>query len=248
MKKSVIQNNIQLFKYIIAKAIEKDPLLIQCESQEYKAFIHRDSGYIRFTPIHSDEKPLWIPLSFTLYHLHDSKIMGCEVKAGAIASAISSQAQDVLDQTVKTIRLMARMLPRLQTFPKLLEAFSIDDLEIDQAKKDDPDLIHHAWHDLDRLETEALLSRYPVGSYLFRKDGFAVILEHQLQTVHHEGLICITLSYVADKDQISEVTLVHAPDGWLMYNDDPNLREGRFEKIEDLLKGLNTQLRYPLLQ
>ena len=251
VENDVIANNIALFKYIIARSLEHNQVVHQPHSQEYQAFIHRNTGEIRFTLMDLQDRAIWCPVSFTLYQLDSDKKMHCQVRTDPIqgdSHILSAQSTRMLEQTVKTILLMVQMLPAIQNFSHLIKAFTDVLIEIDPSDGFlHSDLLHYASYNIDRYEVESLLSEHPVGSYCCRKDPFATLLEEQIQEFHQSPIVCITLSYVTIQKGVGEITLVHTNKGWLAYNDDPNLEEPRYLILEDLLKSLQLGLVCPVL-
>ena len=122
----------------------------------------------------------------------------------------------------------------------------ITKLEIDKASHTGKNILIEAWHPSDRSRAYSILWDEPTGTYLFRKDPYAVILEEQLQRQLNKAIKCFTLTYSQPDQKLSDLTLVHYERAWLIYNDDPSLEQERFNEILDLLKSLQAVLKYPL--
>ena len=56
----------------------------------------------------------------------------------------------------------------------------------------DRNILNDAWHDANRMQAESLLEGKPVGTYLFRKDPYAAILEKQLEEQMNKKIQCFT--------------------------------------------------------
>jgi uncharacterized protein Usg len=110
----------------------------------------------------------------------------------------------------------------------------------------DRNILIDAWHPVDRIEAEALLSDKPVGTYLFRRDSFSEILEQQLCAQHKKLIKCFTLTFSEVNEKFSDITLVHCDGKWQHYDDDPSLRNPSFPELKDLLDLWKEQLKHPL--
>jgi hypothetical protein len=107
-------------------------------------------------------------------------------------------------------------------------------------------ILFYAWHPVDRFRAETLLFDRPSGTYLFRRDAFAEILEQQLCAELKRPVKCFTLTYSQPNKKISDVTLVHYLGRWQSYDDDPSLTRQSFQELKDLLALWKDQLKYPL--
>ena len=92
------------------------------------------------------------------------------------------------DKEMKRIRLKEEAPSVVNFAPEALRIFQESIRALKQLEDSIPCNIHvidqlvinKTWHDVDRYQAEALLFTKPVGTYLFRKDAFAQILEEQL--------------------------------------------------------------------
>jgi hypothetical protein len=113
------------------------------------------------------------------------------------------------------------------------------------AKKD---LVQEAWHHVDRLGAEKILNHKSRGSFLFRKDEYAVRLEEQLNSNLEEKVTCLTLSYLQSPEHVVDRTLIFKQHRWSFYDDDTHLHGRSYETIDDLLKHVDTDLNHPILR
>jgi hypothetical protein len=151
---------------------------------------------------------------------------------------LDPQANRVMLETLKVFQVVVGQIKELKDFAQVeLEASPA------QAQKD---LVHEAWHQLDRIKAEELLQKRPRGSYLFRKDEYAALLEDQLKEAGKEAK-CITLTFLDENNSVRDKTVVKHMKGWLVYDDDPNLEGEAFETVAALLASLDTALKHPVL-
>jgi len=99
-------------------------------------------------------------------------------------------------------------------------------------------LLKEAWHPVTREGAEALLESQEVGTFLFRQDEYAALLEGEFQG--H----CITLSYVEEEGKVVDATLVEKKGRWSLFDGDPELRGDSFSTLGGLLESLPQKLLY----
>jgi hypothetical protein len=116
-------------------------------------------------------------------------------------------------------------------------------LEIEFSK----DIVHESWHQVDRAEAEFLLQGHPVGTFLFRRDEYAAILEDQLRVSLELSIKCVTLTFLGPKGKVSDLTLVRKEQHWVIYNDDPSLEGPAFPTIYAIIEKMKIHLRIPLI-
>lgn len=115
-----------------------------------------------------------------------------------------------------------------------------------EANPTDQNVLFQAWHYMDRMQAENLLLDKPVGTYLFRKDPYAGLLEQELEKQLGFKLKCFTLTYSKQDQQICDCTILHANGVWQIYDDDPSLNQRNFSSLVELLNTFETDLRFPL--
>jgi hypothetical protein len=110
----------------------------------------------------------------------------------------------------------------------------------------DRSLLHEAWFAVDRTDAEKLLQNALPGSYLFRKDPYAGCLEEIIATARKERVKCYTLTYVDQKAQVHDKTIVQWKEHWMFYDDDPTLSGDYYFTFDELLTSLGSELKRPL--
>lgn len=158
---------------------------------------------------------------------------------------LTPQALSIMRETLKVINEATRRLKGpsdLRTKMSVMTKIKIDKADIHTDKN----ILIDAWHPSDRYQAETILWDKPTGTYLFRKDPYAELLEKQLQRQLNKEVKCFTLTYSQPGRQFSDLTLVHLESAWLIYNDDPALEQQRFNEIVDLLMPMKGVLKYPL--
>ena len=252
VESDVVRKNVELFKVLLKKSSQQTTSNKILQGKIYKAFINKLSGELRFCDVSPETSPSelfnWRPLSFRVF-APPSESMKCEIIEQNIQSGIEGVAPEavkVLQETVKTIQLISRLLPRIQNLPRLFLEFSQVHLEVSGSKKGQYDIVHNSWHQLDRIETESLLGSKEIGTFIFRKDEYARILEKELSKAHAEPIKCITLSYLDFEKKICDLTLVLVKQGWVVYNDDPTLDQPVYPDIEIFIDNMKGILVSPL--
>lgn len=104
-------------------------------------------------------------------------------------------------------------------------------------------LMNRIWYPVDRLAAEALLLRQPIGTYLFRKDEYASLLEDLLEKGDASFW---TVSVVLAHHKCSDYTLVHRKGKWQIYNDDLSFQKRNFSSLSQLIANQKKLFRYPL--
>jgi hypothetical protein len=148
----------------------------------------------------------------------------------------------------KVMDEMMKILNRVSSNHSLNECLTeIRALELKKLELKKKDLVHEAWHQVNRIGAEKLLAGKPVGTFLFRKDEYAALLEDQLSEKHGVKIQCFTISYLEDQNKVSDRTIVLKNGQWSYYDDDPSLQTPSFDNIDDLLDVAHKELKFPLL-
>jgi len=248
-----VRRNIEIFKIILKRTSHSNQQTEkQCE--DFRAFVHRINGEIRFVDLSSEpiDSKEWIVISFHFsLPKRDGDLPSFEV-LGSENSLFSwdgfyPDALAVLKETVKTIQLMARFLPYIQNLNATFRELSQVNLDSFLDEIPTKDLIHEAWYQVTRQECEKLLMQKATGSFLFRQDEFAAILEGQLTRSHKRPMKCITLTYLNEKRRVVDFTLVKRRSGWIIYNDDPCLSGEMYPTVKALLSRFDSELAVPVL-
>ncbi len=253
IRDETVRRNIEIFKIILKRASHSTQQT-EKQSEDFRAFVHRLNGEIRFTDLSSEpiDSKDWVVISFQFsLPEKDGELISFEVSGSENAifswDGFCPQALSVLKETVKTIQLMAKFLPYIQNLNSTFRDFSQINLDSFLDEIPAKDLIHEAWIQSTRQECESLLKQKTPGAFLFRQDMFASILEGQLSKSHKKQVKCITLTYLDSKRRVVDFTLVKRKNGWLVYSDDPCLRGEIYPTVKALLSSFKSVLVVPLL-
>lgn len=250
-----VRHNIELFKKLVRKQMGKKEKLVHIIKKSYVAFINRITGEIRFAEL--DEEIVkgtdWKAISIRMRipeHREEGVfeiLEGDNKEEQFDTTDLNPIAYRALAETVKTLNRLAFPSSKLKNVERIFQELSELEIEPNSEKKTSRDLIHDAWHQLDRIEAEKVLNDYPIGTYLFRKDEFAALLEAELNAKHSDHYIkCITLTYSEWDGKVSEKTLVLKDHHWQFYNDNLEIDGHAYPSIESLLKTMDEILRDPL--
>lgn len=255
LRNDIVRRNIEIFRIILKRAshLAADSEL-EKRDQVFKVFIHKSKGEVRFSDLSSEPLDsrdwtvaffhLSLPQSFKEEVLFD--ISGADHTFFSW-NGFQQEALVSLRETVKTIQLMTKFLPRLKSISATLKEFSQINLDSFLDEIPTKDLIHEAWHQICRERCEYLLESQSPGTFLFRQDEFALILEEQLKAAHEQAIKCITLTYLNNAHKVIDLTLVKKKEGWLIYNNDPSLEGSVYPSARALLDSLRRMLKKPLL-
>ena len=229
----VVRKNIEKFERILERLgsslDRKEPMI--------ELFFHKIEGEISFSPPKEDPSK-WEALALHLFPLHGQGAFSMDVSnlQGDLFSweGVSPLALHALQQTIHVARLVMRQRPCRQGWDALLKQLSTGDF------------IHEAWHLVDRSQCEHILACEEEGTFLFRKDFFADVLEEQLHLRHQQPIRCITLSCLAPGKRVLDFTLVQKNTGWLIYQGDPSLQGLFFPSLSTLLEHFDPALTFPL--
>lgn len=149
------------------------------------------------------------------------------------------KGQQVLSETCHYLKLALTHLHDIHEIAHLELEPSMDEIK-------GRTLLHEAWHALERQDAELILLNTMPGTYLFRKDRFAGVMEEILSAAKQTRIKCLTLTYLDPQGQVRDKTIVVWKDHWLFYDDDPTLSGSYFQSLEDLLFSLGNVLKRPL--
>jgi hypothetical protein len=219
VRSEVVRSNLELLKTLISKAKKK----------EIQAFVETTTGSLikpkSNIPIARNWKAVWIRW--------DSDTNQIEFSG---AEGLKKEAEQTLSETMRTIN---------QIFEK--EKRSPEDLKNAEFFSPGSELFRMVNHGkIDRTRAEKLLKGHAVGTYLFRIDPFAVILQEELSQRFSEPIRCFTITAVAENNKIVDHTVVERLGKFQIYNDDPLLERTSYHDLEQLLKGMKTQCKIPL--
>ena len=248
IESAIVYKNIKLFKQIIRKHLHDS-------SPHFNAFVNRKTGEILFEEEMqpTDQlnlkqfKPLCLNLSKEVSHLGFEIL---EEKSNEVlfdCKDLTPLARHILAQMITLLNRIAQESAHPDNIEEILKEVSQAELEAPMPKNLTKDIVHEAWHDASRIEAEKLLEHKAVGTYFFRKDEYAALLEEQLSSRWREPIKCLTLTYLEPHDKVRDLTLVGKEGHWYLYDDDPSLEETAYSDIPALLKSLRNDLSEPLL-
>ena len=101
-----------------------------------------------------------------------------------------------------------------------------------------------------RLEAEGRLDRQPVGTFILRQgDELDDRIARALARENHERVESCVLTFVEPHEKISEKLIVHVPEGWTFYEDNPDLHDPEYHfypTMRELLESVESVARRPL--
>lgn len=249
-----IRQNIEFFLEILRRAQRKKDQRV-LEEADYRACVNRATGKLFFeeSSVKGDSleqqewKPILIHYEFDsregelLFEIDEAEHQHALFKT----DDLSPLACRIMFQTLKVLNELCHRLKGPSDPESKISVLTR--LKIDTGlPHPDRNLIISAWHQVDRFGAEDLLWNRPVGTYLFRKDEYAKILEFQLAQQLGKKIKCVTLTLREPDSKIAEFTLVHHEHYWQVYDDDPSLEQKNYSNINDLIKSFTPQLKYPL--
>ncbi len=255
VQNDIVRKNVEILKIILNQAIQaREESKLETLTQCFNAYVHKDRGEIRFRDltVSSLDTYEWSQVSF-IFSLSNNSEESFSLDISNTNSDVFSwdelnpKAFAALKETLKTIQFISKFLPKLKRLSEVLREFSLMNLDTFLDELPTKDLIHEAWHSLQREECEKLLINHQPGTFLFRQDTFAAILESELSKEHNKTIKCITLSYVSGLHKISDLTIVKQDTRWIIYNNDPSLNSCPYPSARSLLESLRSILKTPFL-
>lgn len=233
VQSEAVQRNINLFKRIVRKFHQGN--IRSCD-----AVVNRVTGAMRFSEMAGLNPNEWkhIVIQINL-NAQDVQVFEEKGKEGSFeCKDLEPTAYRIMTET---LRVLQQLIGQLKDFKELSY------FEIEASPGGRQDIVHEAWHQLDRAEAESFLKEHTTGTYFFRKDRYAALLEHELTEAHCKAVKCVTLTFLDSEQIVRDRTIVRYNERWLFYNDDPTLSGESFASIRDLLASMGAILRQPLL-
>src|SRR5579872_7458596 len=246
-----VHKNLELMKLLLKRDEER----VSPKGKVYPLYINRFKGDFLIAgqgrePVNLKEKE-WkkilvrMEISSEEKHLHFELLE--DNQSSLKAGDLEPVAQRVLQETHRVLNYISRDLEQRMAADAALKEIPYVTIALSEAEKEKKDLVHEAWHQVDRLEAEQLLGEHPVGAFLFKKDIYAIYLEQQLEKSLQQSVKCITLTISEEKRKVSDFTLVKSSKGWLIYNDDPQLPGPYYPSVYILLETMKDKLIMPLV-
>ncbi len=251
IKNVMVQKNIALFKKILSRHLD------DCTFR-FHAFVDRKTGELLFTEEMTPTEQLnlkrWKGLNFFYRPPSGKEEKGCfeilEDEGGCRLFELSEldiASKRVLSELVCVLNTSIAEIQGTKTVGDVYSEIIRSELELPGPNQAGKDLVHEAWHSVDRMEAERLLEKERIGTYLFRKDEYATILEEQLSSRFREPVKCLTLTYLNDDRRVCDLTFVGKGGRWFIYDNDPTLENRGENSIQALFKSLRSILTQPLL-
>jgi hypothetical protein len=103
---------------------------------------------------------------------------------------------------------------------------------------------------LSRIQAEQRLNNQPVGTFILREgDKLNHRITAALARENHEVLQSCILTVVEPDQKISERFVVHTPQGWTIYQDNPDLHDEQYHfyrTMNELLRSIESVAKKPL--
>lgn len=247
IKNEKVRKNIELFLHILHR-IESMEKKEHPHQRVYKAYLNRFNGDLLFVdllpdPSLLDEKDWKVVLLRCESNKEELSFEIIEPTQQSVEK-ISELAHQTISETIHMLNVCAKSVEHRESFEQQME--DLGSLSIGPSLlKGSYDLIEATWHPIDRVQAENLLFQRPYGSFLFRKDFYAEILEEMLEKIHGPEIRCFTLTFVEPVKKITDLTVVFKGDCCLFYNDDPSLLGATHPNLRNLLLPLFT-CKYPV--
>lgn len=246
-----VRNNIETFSFLLQKE-RKPELQSKKKRSSFGGRINRDNGEIVFQDLVPNQEDVsgsnWKPICLRVRpedsdgHKTKFEVVESEEKQEAFKyDDLGGNAKENLSATVTALNELSEQTSEkldVDTFLDQLLSFQLEEGE----EIVDTDILHAAWHEVSRWKAEDLLENKIPGTFFFRKDEFADLLERGL------GIPCITLSYLNRNKRVVDITLVQYGESWVIYDDDPALRCPMHKSLLALIVSLGGELTLPLFR
>lgn len=252
IKNERVRKNVQLFLHILGHVLANQQRK-QLDQKVYRAWVNRINGEVIFSDLlpepsslnKKDWKAIFLHCDLAEGKLHFEVAEGDAESNSFHCKELAPLAYQTVAETVHELNRCAEFA-QLTVDPKQ-QLEELSHLAIEPTLFQEPyDLIRAAWHPLNRAKAEELLFQRPYGSFLFRKDDYAIWLEEMLSRQHGLSIICTTLTFIEPEKKVTDLTLVSKGDKLLVYNDDPLLSGPQYLSLHALLKDIAPSCRYPV--
>lgn len=212
-----------------------------------RAWVRASTGQFQFTAPALTEAKNWQALEMRCTYDRQQGQVRFEKTEGDVAH-LQARAAQVVAATFSAFAQLGTGLCRGGDLASQLDTLSKWAQPLSPIHEDA--FIRTAFYEVHRGEAENLLqdrpgSPIPPGTYLFRKDHYAQVLENQLAT-RHRGVRCLTVTLAEKEGKFSDYTLVRCNQGWQIYNDDLRLEQPSFKDLQTLLSAHNQVFLYAL--
>jgi len=241
----VLRSNLEFLKNLISRVDDRHAK----EPSNVSAFVEVSTGSFLPSPEKNAQDPRWraIQIQWVPAHANESGFFeiyeaGWEGRNIFHSGDFSNEAKKTLSETIHTInQIFAKKIPE-----NGLEQ-AISSLKQIEFISPDNELFLSMFHpSMDRQLAEKKLLGSPCGTYFFRKDAFAVILEEEFSVRFAEPIRCFTLTVMLDEGKVIDHTVVERLGRYQIYDDDPLLSKPSFNSLANLLQSLFTVCKIPL--
>jgi hypothetical protein len=236
VQSEAVRRNIELFKQIARKFTQKR------HPNNCAAVVNRVTGAMRFSEMAGLNPSEWKHIEIDIdLDGHDMKVFEEGGKKEAFeCKDLEPLAYRIMSETLHVLQIIIAQAKNLNDLSHL-------EFEPSMGPVISRDIVHEAWHQLDRIQAETMLKEHATGAYFFRKDRYASVLEQELTLSHRKLVKCLTLTFVDPEKVVRDRTIVKCNDRWMFYDDDPTLSMQSYDTIGELLASMGTILRQPLL-
>lgn len=245
-----VHQNLALFRHLIHRQAEKRRNFFRVAQKSYQAYVNCKTGELQFAELMERKKlsKEWKPIIIQLRPNREGafEVVAPDNETAFDYSEFSKEGYDLFSKTMNILNQVS-FAPKHRRNPFwILRQVAHIDFLLSEEEEGRRNLIHEAWHDVDRAEAEHLLKGRRPGTYLFRKDEFATLLEDQLNEDLSKPVVCITLTFRDWENKITEKTLIFWKGKWSFYNDNVELTEPSFDTVQALLATMGAELSGPL--
>lgn len=236
----IVSKNIDIFKKVVQKLALQKKIDHVIHSQGLEGFVNCVTGEIYFGERLEECEKRWKPICIYVGQEGDFLVIGIDESQFSLGDFFPAAYKTMID-TVRILNLTLQLIQKRFDADLLLN--QLEQMEFATSK----DVVHDAWHQVNRIGAERLLLTALPGTFLFRKDEYAAILEDELLFQHRLPIKCMTLSYLDNGQKVVDKTIVKRESLWLFYDDDPSLEGPAYSDIFALLDSLDDKLTLPLL-
>ncbi|NGX47747.1 MAG: hypothetical protein K1000chlam3_01130 [Chlamydiae bacterium] len=247
-----VHRNLALFRHLILRRAEKMNRFFQKAKKSYQGYVNCKTGELRFAELEKKKvfSEEWKSIVIQLRPNDEEgafEVLSPESEEVFEYQDFSKEAYALFTKTMHILNQIAYDPKQGKNPFWILRQVAHVDFILSEEEEGRRNLIHEAFYNINRRKAEYLLKERSPGTYLFRKDEFAQLLENQLNEDLPEPIHCITLTYRDWEEKISEKTLVFKEGKWQFYNDDIELSGESFDTVKELLSTMGKELGSPLL-
>lgn len=246
-----VRRNVLFFLHLLSlvESAKESQESHQKKVKVYSAFLNTINGEIFFPDllpesgvIHDKE---WKQITIRSSPISKTGELGFVLEEEQISSELAPLAASIVRSTLDMLSQVSNVMKKTQTIQSGLAELAR--LHIQKALSSLENCpLHRLSRSLTRWQAEEILSRHPYGSFLFRKDEYASLLEEQLSQLHERNIVCYTLTYSEPSHKIVDLTLVKDGSSLIVYDDDLLLEGNRYESLAEALGRFEGVCKYPL--